>query len=151
VLEISVWKNDQLSRVVTVRPDGMISLPLINDVRAAGLSPDQLRDNITQAAMKYVEDPNVTVVVKQINSRKVFITGNVGKPSTYPLPGDMTVLQLIAVAGGLLEYADAKNIVILRSENGRERRHKFNYRDVVKGKNADQNLVLQPGDTVVVP
>ena len=99
-----------------VRPDGKISLPLLNDIAAAGLTPEQLRGQLTKAAAKYLEDPNATVVVKEIRSRKVFITGNVTKPGTYPLNGEMTVLQLIAVAGGLQEYADSSSIVVMRSK-----------------------------------
>ncbi|MGH8638674.1 MAG: polysaccharide biosynthesis/export family protein, partial [Burkholderiales bacterium] len=99
----------------------------------------------------YLEEPNATVVVKEIHSRKVFVTGQVSKPDAYPLTGEMTVLQLIAQAGGLLEYADSKNIVIVRSERGQERRFTFNYKDIVKGKHVEQNITLRPGDTVVVP
>jgi polysaccharide export outer membrane protein len=106
---------------------------------------------LTAAAEKLVTDPNTTVVVKEIHSRKVFITGNVGKSGTYPLSGDMNVLQLIALAGGLAEYADAKNIVVMRNEAGRTQSFKFNYKDVVKQKNVEQNILLKPGDTVVVP
>ena len=98
-----------------------------------------------------IEDPNATVVVKEIHSRNVFITGNVAKPATYPLTGNMNVLQLIALGGGLLEYADSKNIVIIRSENGHQDYHKFNYNDVVKRRHTEQNIMLKPGDTVVVP
>ena len=119
MLSIVFWRDKDMSADVVVRPDGKISLPLLNDVQAAGLTPDQLRDQLTKAAAKFVEEPNATVVVKEIHSRKVFITGNVAKAGTYPLTGDMTVLQLIAVAGGLLEYADSKNIVVMRTEDGR--------------------------------
>ena len=104
-----------------------------------------------EAAAKYIEDPTATVVVKEIRSRNVFITGNVAKPSTYPLNGEMTVLQLIAVAGGLQEYADRGNIVVIHTEGGHQQYHKFNYNDVVGQKHAEQNIVLKPGDTVVVP
>jgi polysaccharide export outer membrane protein len=151
VLSVVFWRDKDMSADVTVRPDGNISLPLLNDVPAAGLTPDQLRAKLVEAASKYIEDPNATVLVKEIHSRNVFITGNVAKPATYPLNSDMTVLQLIALAGGLQEYADAKNIVVIRTENGRPQYHKFNYKDVVKQKNVAQNIVLKPGDTVVVP
>jgi polysaccharide biosynthesis/export protein len=123
----------------------------LNDVQAAGLAPDELRARLTEAAGKFIADPNATVVVKEIHSRKVFITGNVAKAGTYPLTGDMNVLQLIAMAGGLAEYADSKNIVVMRNEGGRPQAFKFNYKDVVKQRNAQQNIVLKPGDTVVVP
>ncbi len=151
VLSVVFWRDKEMGGDVVVRPDGKISLPLLNDIQAAGYTPDQLREQIEKGAAKFVADPNATVIVKEINSRKVFITGNVGKPGIYPLTGDMTVLQFIAVAGGLLEYADSKNIGVLRDENGKERRLTFNYRDVARGRNAQQNILLRPGDTVVVP
>jgi polysaccharide biosynthesis/export protein len=151
VLSVVFWRDKDMSADVTVRPDGNISLPLLNDVAAAGYTPDQLRTKLVEAASKYIEDPNATVVVKEIHSRNVYVTGNVAKPATYALMGDMTVLQLIALAGGLQEYADAKNIVVIRNENGRPMYHKFNYKDVVKQKHVEQNIVLKPGDTVVVP
>jgi polysaccharide export outer membrane protein len=151
VLTIVFWRDKEMSAEVVVRPDGKISLPLINDVQAAGYTPEQLRAELEKAAAKFVAEPNATVVVRQINSRKVYITGNVAKPGTYPLVDDMTVLQLIAVGGGLLEYADAKDIVVMRRENGKDRQFKFNYKDVVRQRNVAQNIVLKPGDTVVVP
>jgi polysaccharide biosynthesis/export protein len=151
VLTIVFWREKDMSAEVVVRPDGKISLPLLNDVDAAGITPDQLRLNLEKAAGKLMSDPNASVVVKTINSRKVYITGNVMKPGTFPLTGEMTVLQLIAVAGGLQEYADSKNIVILRKVDGREQRFKFNYKDVTKQKNPEQNIALKPGDTVIVP
>jgi polysaccharide export outer membrane protein len=151
VLTIVFWRDKEMSAEVVVRPDGKISLPLVNDVVAAGLSPDQLRVQLDQAASKYVAEPNATVVVKTINSRNVYITGNVLKPGTYPIIGEMTVLQLIAVAGGLQEYADSKKIVVMRKEEGKDRHFPFNYKDVIKQKNLQQNISLKPGDTVVVP
>lgn len=151
LLSVVFWRDKDMSAEVVVRPDGKISLPLLNDVVAAGLTPEQLRVQITEAAGKLLAEPSATVVVKEIHSRKVYITGNVGKPGTYPLSGDMTVLQLIALAGGLAEYADAKNIVIMRTEGGQAQSFKFNYKDVVKQKNVQQNILLKPGDTVVVP
>jgi polysaccharide export outer membrane protein len=150
-LSIVFWRDKDMSADVVVRPDGKISLPLLNDVDAAGFTPDQLRAKLIDAASKYVEEPNATVLVKEIHSRNVFITGNVAKPSTYPLNGDMTVLQLIALAGGLLEYADSDNVMVIRTESGRAQYHKFNYKNVVKQKNVQQNILLKPGDTVVVP
>jgi polysaccharide export outer membrane protein len=151
VLSIVFWRDKDMSTDVTVRPDGQISLPLLNEISAAGYTPEQLRARLMEAAGKYLEEPNATVVVKEIRSRNVFITGNVAKPATYPLNGEMTVLQLIAVAGGLQEYADSKNIVVIHTENGRQQYHKFNYKDVVRQKHTGQNIVLKPGDTVVVP
>jgi polysaccharide export outer membrane protein len=151
LLSIVFWRDKDMSADVVVRPDGKISLPLLNDVDAAGLTPDQLRDQLTKAASKYLEEPNATVVVKEIRSRKVFITGMVVKGGPFPLVGDMNVMQLIAMAGGLQEYADSQHIVVLRNENGQSQRLNFNYKDVVKGKDVKQNVALKPGDTVIVP
>ena len=152
VLSIVFWKDKDLSAEVTVRPDGKVSLPLLNDIQAQGRTPDELRDALKQAAQAFVEDPNPTVMVKEIKSRRVFITGQVEKPGPYPLTGETTVLQLIAMAGGIREFADGSNITIIRKgENGRTEILPFNYRDVLKRKNLTQNVQLQPGDTVVVP
>jgi polysaccharide biosynthesis/export protein len=151
VLAIVFWREKELSGEVTVRPDGRISLPLLNDIAAAGLTPDQLRDRVLQRAATLVEDPQATVVVKTVNSRKVFITGMVERPGSYPLTNRTTVLQLIATAGGLREFAKSGDIVMIRNDHGRETRFRFDYKDVVKGKRLEQNLELKPGDTVVVP
>jgi polysaccharide export outer membrane protein len=151
VLAVVFWRDKDMSAEVTVRPDGKITLPLINEVQAAGQTPEQLRDTLQQAATKFLEDPTVSVVVKTINSRKVFITGQVAKPGAYSLSAPTTVMQLIAMAGGLLEFADSKNITIIRNENGKPTAYQFNYKDVVKRKNLKQNIELKPGDTVVVP
>jgi polysaccharide biosynthesis/export protein len=150
VLSIVVWREKDLSGDVVVRPDGKISLPLLNDVQAAGYTPEQLAEIVEKAAIKYVTDSDTTVIVKQINSRKVYVLGEVGKPGAFPLTSEMNVLQLIASVGGLAEFADKKNVMILRIENGRERRFKFNYNEVIEGKNLQQNIMLQPGDTVLV-
>lgn len=151
VLTIIFWRDKEMSGDVAVRPDGKVTLPLVNDIDAAGKSPEQLRIAITEAASRFIEDPTVSVVVKAINSRKVFITGMVGKSGAFPLTGPTTVLQLISMAGGLQDFAKAKEIVIMRTENGKQRALKFNYEDVRKGKNVQQNLELRPGDTVIVP
>ncbi len=151
VLAIAFWREKDLSVEGAVRPDGMITVPLVNDVHAAGLTPDQLRERIQTGASKFVEDPTVTVVVKAINSRKVFITGMVAKPGQYPLTAPTSVMQLIAMAGGLHEFADSKKILIMRTENGEQVAKPFNYRDVLNRKNLQQNIELMPGDTVIVP
>ena len=151
VLGIFVWKDKDMSLDVAVRPDGKISLPLINDVQASGLTPEQLRLAITEAANKFVEDPSVSVVVKQVNSRKVFVLGQVGKPGPYPLTGPTTVLQFLATAGGVGEYSKSDKIVVMRTENGKTVSYKFNYKDVTEGKNLQQNIDLKPGDTIVIP
>lgn len=151
LLSIMFWQKDIPSLEVTVRPDGKISVPLLNDVQAAGLTPLQLRDRLMEAAQSYQQDPNVTVVVRQINSRKVFVSGEVNKPGPYPLTGPTTVLQMLSLAGGLREYAKAKDIAILRPENGRTIVLPFNYKDVANRRNLQQNIELKPGDTIVVP
>ena len=151
VLGVVFWRERELTADVVVRPDGKISLPLMNDVEVAGLTPDQVRERVVGRAKEFVEDPNATVIVKQINSRWVYVTGQVGKPGPYPLTGPTTVLQLIATAGGVLEYADTKNIIVMRNENGKPSYFRFNYKDVVRQRNLKQNIALKPGDTVVVP
>ena len=151
VLVIVVWGEKEMSGEVTVRPDGKITLPLIKDVQAAGYTPEQLTDVVAKAASSFVKQANLTVVVKAINSRKVFIIGQVAKPGAFALTGDMTVLELIARAGDILEYAKGKNITIVRKEQGRTQNFKFNYNDVLKGKRSEQNILLKPGDTVIVP
>jgi polysaccharide export outer membrane protein len=151
ILGIVFWRDKDMTTDVQVRPDGKISLPLLNDVQAAGLTPDQLRTSIRDKADKLLEDPTVSVVVKAINSRRVYITGQVGKPGIYALSDSTTVLQLIAMAGGVGDYADSKKIQIVRTEKGKATSHKFNYQDFVKGKNVSQNIELKPGDTVIVP
>jgi polysaccharide export outer membrane protein len=150
-LAIVFWREKDLSAEVVVRPDGMISLPLLNDIRAEGLTPDQLRQTLTTAAAKFVEEPTVTVVVKAINSRKVSITGQVAKPGLYPLTGPTTVLQLIATAGGVAEYADKEKILVIRTEGGKSVPLKFNYKEVMVGRQLQQNVELKPGDTIIVP
>jgi polysaccharide export outer membrane protein len=149
-LSVVFWREKDLSAEVIVRPDGKISLPLLNDIQAAGYTPEQLAGVVARAASKYVADPLATVIVKQINSRKVFVLGAVSKPGTFLLTSDMNVLQLIAQVGGLLEYADSENIIIIRKQAGREQRLKFNYDEVIKGKKIEQNITLQPGDTILV-
>jgi polysaccharide export outer membrane protein len=151
VLSIVFWRDKNMSLDVTVRPDGKITLPLLNDITAAGLTPTDLRDRVTEAAGQYLEDPNVTVIVRQVNSRKVFVTGEVARPGPYPLTGPTTVLQMLATAGGVQEYADLKNIAVIRVENGRAMTYRFNYKDVARRKNLRQNIELKPGDTIIVP
>ena len=152
VLAVVFWREKDLSvDAIAVRPDGMITVPLINDIKAAGMTPDQVRERIQTAASKYVADPSVTVVVKAINSRKVFITGQIAKPGQYPLTGPTSVMQLIAMAGGIHEFADGENILIMRTEAGHQVAKPFNYDDVLDRKNLQQNIELLPGDTILVP
>lgn len=150
VLQVVFWRDKDLSAEVVVRPDGRISLPLLNEVVAAGITPEQLRTALVERAKEYISEPNATVLVKEIRSRRVFITGNVEKPGPFPLTGPTTVLQLIALAGGLKEYADQKNIVIMRTVNGQQSSYPFDYHQVSRGTKLAQNLELKPGDTVVV-
>ena len=151
VLGVLFWREPDVSGEVTVRPDGKITLPLVGEVTAGGLTPEALREELQKAAARFLADANVTVVVRQINSRKVFITGQVAHPGAFPLTGPRTIMQLIALAGGLSEYADANSITVMRIENGRQRSFQFHYKDVARGKTGAQDIQLQPGDTVVVP
>ena len=153
-LRIDFWRDQSMSADVVVRPDGKITLPLLNEIVAKGLTPSELQAAITKASMKYLtEEPTVAVIVKQINSRAVYIQGMVGKTGRYPLLTDMTVVQLIAAAGGLAEYAHSDRIQIVRVERGQPKSYFFNYKDFAKGKPAalKQNILLKIGDTVIVP
>ena len=149
-LHISVWKEPDLTATLPVRPDGKISLPLLNDVPAAGLTPMQLKDSITEKLKKYIADPRVTVVVTAMNSRRFFVTGEVVHSGPMPLLPDMTMLQALSAAG-FTQFANVKGIYLLRIENGRQVKLPFNYKEVVKGNHPEQNIMLKPGDTVVVP
>jgi polysaccharide export outer membrane protein len=151
VLDISVWKEPDVSRVVPVRPDGKISLPLVNDVQAVGVTPSELAATITADLKKYVNDPQVTVIVTQINSRRVYLVGEVARPGAFPLLPDMTVLQALASAGGFTTYANTKKIHILRMVNGHQIVFPFEYHDVLDGKKISENITLLPGDEIVVP
>jgi polysaccharide biosynthesis/export protein len=149
-LHVSVWKEPDLTATLPVRPDGKISLPLLNDVQAAGLTPMQLADSLTVKLKKYVADPQVTVVVTQMNSQKVFLLGEVLHTGAVPLLPNMTVLQVLATAG-FSQFANTKKIYILRTENGKQDKLLFDYKAVIKGEHMEQNILLKPGDTVVVP
>jgi len=150
ILRISVWKEPDLSETLPVRPDGKISMPLLNDVPAAGLSPLQLKDSITEKLKKFIADPRVTVVVTAMNSRRIFVTGEVVHTGPMPLLPHMTMLQALSQAG-FTQFANPKGIYLLRTENGKQQKLPFNYKEVIKGNHPEQNIVLKPGDTVVVP
>ncbi len=150
VLDINVWKEPDMTRLVPVRPDGKISLPLINDVQAAGSTPQQLASAVTEKLRKFMTEPQVTVIVTAINSQRVFVVGEVLRAGAFPLIPGMTVLQALASAGGFTTYADVKKIHVMRLVNGKYIELPFNYREVLKGGNPDQNTKLEPGDTVVV-
>jgi polysaccharide export outer membrane protein len=151
VLSVIYWREKDMSAEVTVRPDGKVALPLVNDLQAAGLTPDAFRDRVMIAARRFVEDPNPTVMVKTINSRRVYITGQVEKPGTYALNNAMSVLQLVALAGGLKEFARGSDISIIRAHGSEQEVFRFNYQDALKRKNLSLNIALKPGDTVLVP
>jgi polysaccharide biosynthesis/export protein len=150
VLNVVFWRDKDLSAEVVVRPDGKISLPMLNDVLAAGMTAEQLAAEVQKVATKFVRDPGATVIVKEVHSRRVYVVGEVSKPGMFSLAADMNVLQAIAAAGGFVEGANRSNVVIVRNDNGDERRYKFNYDDVVRGKNVKQNIRLVPGDTILV-
>jgi polysaccharide export outer membrane protein len=153
LLSVVFWRDQQLSGDVLVRPDGKISLPLLDDVQAAGLTPRQLRDRLIGEARRYVSEPVATVVVRQVNSRKVYITGLVARPGQYQLTPSMTVLQLIATAGGLQDFAKSREIRVVRNENGKPVNMRFDYDEITKNpdKAAQNNIELRPGDTIIVP
>jgi polysaccharide export outer membrane protein len=149
-LMISVWREPELSLSVVVRPDGMITLPLVNDVNAAGLKPLELQSLLIEKLKPFVNEPQVTVVVQAIKSRQVLLTGQGAKTGVFPLTGRMTVLELLAQTGGLGPFAKTKSIYVLRSVNGQQTRIHFNYKDAISGK-PNSNIFLEPGDIVVVP
>jgi polysaccharide export outer membrane protein len=149
-LRISVWKEPDLSETLPVRPDGKISMPLLNDIAAAGLTPLQLKDSITEKLKKFIADPRVTVVVTAMNSRRIFVSGEVVHTGPMVLLPHMTMLQALSQAG-FTQFANVKGIYLLRTENGKQERLPFNYKEVIKGDHPEQNIVLKPGDTVVVP
>ena len=151
VLDISVWKEPDISRRVPVRPDGKISLPLLNDIQAAGLTPMQLQTQVTEKLKKFLTEPQVTVIVSEINSRRIYILGEASRPGAYPMLPNMTVLQALSGAGGFNQFANSSKVRILRMENGKQTSYNFNYKEVILGKNIDQNIVLKPGDSIVVP
>ncbi|HEX4380949.1 MAG TPA: polysaccharide biosynthesis/export family protein [Candidatus Acidoferrum sp.] len=151
VVRIDVWKEPEISRTTPVRPDGRISLPLLNDVQAAGLTPTQLAGIISEGLKKYITNPQVTVGVTEINSRRVYVTGEVTKPGAFPLQPNMTVLQALTSSGGFTQFAKVKGIYVLRAEDGKQVKHPFNYKQIISGKHPELNIVLQPGDVIVVP
>ncbi|MBS1875635.1 MAG: polysaccharide biosynthesis/export family protein [Acidobacteria bacterium] len=147
ILGIQVWREPDFSRQVMVRPDGKITLPLINEVQAAGLTPDQLTASLTQNLSKFLNNPQVIVSVMQVNSKKYYITGGVLKPGSFPLVVPTRVLEALSASGGFRDFANTKKIVILR----KGQRLKFNWKEVTKGKNTEQNIYLENGDYIIVP
>ena len=151
VLYIQVWREEALTSTVPVRSDGLISLPLINEVQASGLTPLQLRESLTEKFKNFVENPTVTVMVMEANSFKVFVTGQVRTPGVYRLRAETTLLQIITLAGDFTNEANPKKIVIIRRGQGKDKRLEVNYNEIIDGVNLESNYVLKPGDTVIVP
>ncbi len=151
VVDINVWRNEALTRTVFIRPDGKISLPLIGDVQAAGFTPDQLRETISERLKAYKEMPEVAVVVREIGSFSVYVMGEVHRPGKFQLRSDTTLLQLVALVGGFTPFADSNKILLLRREGDYETRMRIRYKDIVSGKNPAGNVILKRGDTIVVP
>jgi polysaccharide biosynthesis/export protein len=151
VLLVDVWKEQEVSRQVTVRPDGMISLPLLNDVQASGMTAMQLGQIIREQLKSYITEPQVTITVMEINSRRVFVTGEVQRSGAFPLLPNMTVLQALSSCGGFTQFANTKKIYILRVEDGKQVKIPVNYKALVKGSKPEENVKLQAGDTIVVP
>jgi polysaccharide export outer membrane protein len=151
VLYIHVWKEENLSKAIPVRSDGKISLPLIDEIQAAGLTPLQLKEALLVKLKEFIDIPNVSVIVTEANSFKVYVSGQVRNPGVYRLRSKTSLLQLIPMAGGFTEWANEKKILVIRKENGNEKRMTLNYKKIVKGKAPDSNIDLKPGDTVIVP
>jgi polysaccharide biosynthesis/export protein len=147
VLKVHVWKEPELSPAVVVRPDGWVSLPLIGEIHAAGLTPNEMSAKVTEALAKYLNRPQVLVSVQDVRSKKYYITGKIGRNGAVPLIMPTTIMQAVSSAGGFREFAKTNKIVILRGDQ----RYKFNYKEVVKGKNMEQNILLQDGDYIIVP
>lgn len=151
VLGIFVKDETALTQDMVVMPDGRIIFPMIGEIMAQGHSAIDLKDTITEKLKEFIKNPVVTVMVRQSNSRRIYTIGNVGRPGPYPLEADMTVLQALSVAGGFTEWADRKYIMVVRRANGKETMLRFNYQDFIAGKNLENNMMLVPGDTIVVP
>jgi polysaccharide export outer membrane protein len=151
VLSIHVWKEDAFTRTIPVRMDGKISLPLVQEIKAAGLTPLQLKEVLTRRLKEFIENPVVSVTVAEANSYKVFVSGQVKTPGVYRLRSETSVAQIIPMAGGFTDWANPKKILIIRNENGREKRMTVNYRKIMSGSDPDSNVILKAGDTIIVP
>jgi polysaccharide export outer membrane protein len=151
VLYIHVWKEETLSKTVSVRMDGKISMPLIDEIQATGLTPLQLKEILTERLKEFVGIPTVTVIVMEANSFKVYISGQIKSSGVYRLRSETTLAQIISMAGGLGEWANQSKIIIIRKENGKEKRFTINYKKIVKGEDLDSNILLKAGDTIIVP
>lgn len=151
ILEIFVWKEPDLTRNVLVRPDGYISFPLVQDLRASGMKPSQLKASLEEKLREYLTEPNVTVIVDQIRHYRIYVTGKVQAPSSFILEKPITVLQAISLAGGLQEFADESDVKIVRSTSQGYSYLDFDYKEIIRGRNVNQNIYLESGDVVVVP
>jgi len=151
VLYIHVWREETLSKTVSVRIDGMISMPLVDEIQAAGISPLQLKEKLTEKLKDFVEAPNVTVIVMEANSFKVYVSGQVKNPGVLKLRSETSLAQVISMVGGFSDWANQSKIIIIRKENGKEKRFTVNYKKIVKGKDLSLNILLKPGDTIIVP
>lgn len=151
ILEIFVWRNEQISRQLLVRPDGKISLPLLQDIQADGLTVLQLQGEITQRFSEHIEKPKVTVIVVEMGSYKVSVLGRVETPGVYPITGQTTIVEAIALAGGFTEWANKRNITVVTHQNGKEKKVTVNYKKIASGKDPSQNIILKRGDIIIVP
>ena len=151
VLSIHVWKEDAFTRTIPVRMDGKISLPLVQEIKAAGLTPLQLKEVLTRRLKEFIENPVVSVTVTEANSYKVYVSGQVKTPGVYRLRSETSVAQIIPMAGGFTDWANQKKILIIRNENGREKRMTVNYKKIMSGSDQDSNVILKAGDTILVP
>jgi polysaccharide export outer membrane protein len=152
VLYIHVWGEDKtLSKQVTVRMDGKISMPLVDDVQATGLTPLQLKEKVTEKLKQFVDSPTVTVIVMEANSFKVYVSGQVKSPGVLRLRTETSLAQAIAMVGGFTDWANQSKIIIIRKENGKEKRFTINYKKIIQGKDLNSNITLERGDTIIVP
>lgn len=151
VLYIHVWREETVTKTVSVRMDGMISIPLVDEIQAAGLTPLQLKEKLTERLNQFIENSNVTVVVMEANSFKVYFSGQVKTPGVLRLRTETSLAQAISMVGGLTEWANQKKIIIIRKESGKEKRFTINYKKIVKGEDLDSNIILKSGDTIIVP
>jgi polysaccharide export outer membrane protein len=151
VMEVFVWRNEQLSREVVVRPDGKISLPLLQDIQAEGFTVVQLKNQITHRLHEHLDNPRVSVIVRSIDSYRVSVLGRVRNPGVYPITGRTTLAEAIALAGGFTEWADKGDITVVSNEGGEEKKLIINYKKIASGKDPSQNIILKRGDIIIVP
>ena len=151
ILYIHIWKEEHLSRTVPVRRDGIISLPLVDEIKAEGLTPLQLKEILAQRFKEFIGDPNITVMVMEANSFKIYVSGQIRNPGVYRLRSETSLLQIIPMVGGFTDWANQKKILIIRKEGGKEKRITVNYKKILKGEDPGSNIILKAGDTIIVP